>query len=191
MTDRVGGFLCGRKVFNGHLPSFSGNHLPLYWLLRTSVREKDLLGFHHPPLSLYQVVVCQRSRRAMFLMQRLQERSAKDRFRHDATSWMHLVHRLASRTRGPASGCPAVLMVQPTHDRKSDHFAPCILRGRNRSAPFRNLLLNPLVRSSPVELHHILIEHALELLLPDDQRRVQACLSEAPQIACPYRIVYA
>jgi hypothetical protein len=112
----------------------------------------------------------------MFLMHRLQERSARDRFRHDATSWMHLVHRLASRTRGPASGCPAVVMVQPTHDRKSDHFAPCILRGRNRSVPFRNLLRHPLMRSCLVEVQHIRIEHALELPLLQDQQMVQAFL---------------
>ena len=36
---------------------------PLYWLLRTSVREIGLLGFHHPPLSGSQVGLSHRSRR--------------------------------------------------------------------------------------------------------------------------------
>ena len=80
-------------------------------------------------------------------MHRLHERSAKGLFRHDATSWMDLVPHLDTRIHGPVSGCPAVVMVESTHDRKSNHFAPCILRGRNRSAPFRYPLRNPLVRS--------------------------------------------
>ena len=88
-------------------------------------------------------------------MQKLQERSAKDLFRQYAPSWMDLVHQLDSRTHGPASGYPLVVMVQPTHDRKSDHLVPCIPRGRNRSAPFRHLLLDPLMRSCLVEVGHI------------------------------------
>jgi hypothetical protein len=40
----------------------------LYWLLRTSVRERDLLGYHHHPLSLCQVVLSHRSRRGMVLV---------------------------------------------------------------------------------------------------------------------------
>src|SRR6266566_543122 len=79
-------------------------------------------------------------------MQRLHERPATDLFRHDAPSWMGLVHPLSSRTSNTASGCPVVVMVQPTHDWKSDHFAPCILRGRNRAAILRDLLLDALMR---------------------------------------------
>jgi hypothetical protein len=101
-------------------------------------------------------------------MHRLQARSAKDLFRHDATSWIDLVHHLSSRTCGPASGCPVVVMVQPTHDRKSDHLVPCILSGRNRTELFRNLLRNPLMGSCPVEVHYILLEHTLELLLAEE-----------------------
>src|SRR6266700_8351035 len=46
-------------------------------------------------------------------MQRLHERPATDLFRHDAPSWMGLVHPLSSRTSNTASGCPVVVMVQP------------------------------------------------------------------------------
>ena len=64
-------------------------------------------------------------------MHRLQERSVIDRFSHDAPSWMNLVPQLSCQTRGPASGCPAVVMVQPTHDWKSDHLLACLMRGKS------------------------------------------------------------
>src|SRR5260221_8202730 len=57
-----------------------------------------------------------------------------------------------------------------------------------RAVRFRNPLIDPLVRSCPVEVHHILIEHALELLLAEDQQVVQAFLSDAPHIAFADRI---
>ena len=116
-------------------------------------------------------------------MQRLHKRSSADLLCHDVMSWMDLLHQLDARTRGPASGCPVVVMVEPTDDRKSEHLIPCILRGRNRVAPFRYLLLDPLMWSCSVEVHHVLIEHALELLLAEDQQVVQAFLSDAPHIA--------
>jgi hypothetical protein len=112
-------------------------------------------------------------------MQRPHKRSAEDLFSHNAMSWMDLVHQLDSRTRGPASGYPSVVMVEPTDDRKSEHLIPCILSGRNRAAPFRYLLLDPLMRSCPVEVHHVLIEHTLELLLAEDQQVVQALRKKA------------
>jgi hypothetical protein len=39
MTKRDGGFLVPHKVFNGHLPSFFGNHLPRISLADKSVRN--------------------------------------------------------------------------------------------------------------------------------------------------------
>jgi hypothetical protein len=113
-------------------------------------------------------------------MQRLHERSAKGIFIDDTVSWRHLVYRPYYRTRCTNSGYPSVVMVETTHSRKSDHLVPCILRGRSRFAPFRNLLLNPLMRSGPVEIHHILIEHALELLLVKNQQVVEAFLPHTP-----------
>ena len=100
----------------------------------------------------------------------------KDRFRHDAPSWMDLVHQLDARTRGPASGCPAVVMMQPTQDRKSDHLVPYILSGRNRATLLRDLLPNSLMRPCLVEVGHIRIEHALELPLMQDQQVIEAFL---------------
>jgi hypothetical protein len=121
-------------------------------------------------------------------IQRLEERSIKDRFRHDAPCWMDLVHQLDARIRGPASGSPVVVMVQSFHDRNGNHFAPCILRGRNRFAPFRNLLPNPLMRSCLVEVGHIGLEDALELPLLQDQQVVQTVLPHTPQEALADRI---
>ena len=99
-----------------------------------------------------------------------------DRFRHEAPSWMDLVHRLDTRTCGPVSGCPVVVMVESPHDRKCDHLVPRILRGRNQSALFWNLLLDPLMGPCPVEVGHIAIEHTLELPLMQDQQVVQTLL---------------
>src|SRR5215472_10199220 len=79
-------------------------------------------------------------------------------------------------------------MVQPTHDRKSNYLVPCILRRRNRPEPFRNLLLDTLMRSCLVEVGHVGIEHALELLLLNNQQMIQAFLSDAPQEALTDRI---
>ena len=59
---------------------------------------------------------------------------------------MDLVHQLDARTRVPCLGSPLVVVVQPAHDRKGNHLVARILRRRNRSAPFRNLLLDALMR---------------------------------------------
>ena len=40
----------------------------LYWLLRASVRERNPLSFHHPPLSFCQVVLSHRSRRGEWFL---------------------------------------------------------------------------------------------------------------------------
>jgi hypothetical protein len=48
---------------------------------------------------------------------------------------------------------------------------------------FGNLLLNPLMRSCPLEVCYILIEHALELLLMEDQQMVKAFSPHTPHKA--------
>src|SRR5438445_6973292 len=53
---------------------------------------------------------------------------------------------------------------------------------------FWKLLHDPLMRSCPVEVRHIHIEHALELLLVEDEQVVKACLSHTPQKAFADRI---
>jgi hypothetical protein len=93
-------------------------------------------------------------------MQRLLVSPAKDPFSHDATSWMDLVHQLDARTDGTASGDQLIVMMQSSHDWKSEHLVPCILRGRNRSALFRYLLRHPLMGSYSVEVHDIRMQYA-------------------------------
>jgi hypothetical protein len=111
----------------------------------------------------------------------LHERPVKDLFSHDATSWMDLVHQLDACTRGPASGCPAVVVVQTTHDRKRDYLVPYIPSRRNRSVLFRYVLPNPLMGSSLVEVSHIRLEHTVELPLMEDQQMIETLLPDAPQ----------
>ena len=70
----------------------------------------------------------------------------------------------------------------------SASIAPYMMRGMSRTARFRKLLPYPLMRSCLVEVHYILIEHALELLLVEDQQVVKAFLSHTPQEALADRI---
>ncbi len=121
-------------------------------------------------------------------MQRLHERSTRGTFIHDAVSWMHLVHRLYYRINCTDSSYPLIVMVQSTQYRNSNYLAPYMMRGMRRSARFGKLLPNPLMRSCLVEVRHILIEHALQLLLVEDEQVVKAFLSHTPQEAFADRI---
>ena len=121
-------------------------------------------------------------------IQWLHERPATDLFSHDVLSRMDQVHQLGAHTCGPASGCPLIIMVQPTHDRKTDHLGACILSERNRLALFRDVLLDPLMGSCLVEVGDVGIEHALELPLLKDQQVVEAFLPHAPGEAFTDRI---
>ena len=96
---------------------------------------------------------------------------------------MDLVPQLDARSHSPVSGCPLIVMVQSAHDRKSNYLVACLLRGRNRSLPFRNLLPNPLMRPCLIEIGHILIQNALELPLLQDQQVIQAFLTNTSQEA--------
>jgi len=86
------------------------------------------------------------------------------------------------------SGYPLVVAVEPSYYWDSHHLAPCMLRATRRSTLFRDLLLNTLMRSCPVEVRHIHIEHALELLLVEDEQVIKACLPHTPQEAFADRI---
>jgi hypothetical protein len=71
-------------------------------------------------------------------MQRLQERSLEDLLRHDATSWMDLVHQLDDRTRGPASyqvalrGRIIIEVVSQQGEQKSGEDNPCSITFASR-----------------------------------------------------------
>src|SRR5215467_1847493 len=96
---------------------------------------------------------------------------------------MELVPQLDARIRGPASGSPVVVVVQSTHHWKSDHLLAGVMRGKSWSARFRNLLRHPLMWSCLVKVGDIGIEHALELLLVEDEEMVQAFLLHTSQEA--------
>ena len=121
-------------------------------------------------------------------MQRQHERLGKDTSTHDADIWMHLVRRLFYWTCATDSGCPLVIMVEPTQYRNSHHLVCCTMRGKRRSARLGKLLPDPLMRSGQVEVRHILIEHALKLFLVKNQQVIEAFLSDTPQEAFADRI---
>src|SRR5437016_10807120 len=79
-------------------------------------------------------------------------------------------------------------MVEPTQDRNSDHLALRMLRGPRHFTRDGYLLLDALMRSCLVEVDHIGIEHALELLLLKDQQVVEAFLPHTPHEAFADRI---
>ena len=108
-------------------------------------------------------------------LQTWQERAAK------AASVMSKL--LDALTHGPASGCPMVVVVQSTHHWKSAHLLACSTRGKSGSARFWYLLPDALMGSSLVEVHPVLIQNALELLLVEDEQMVEACLPHTPQRA--------
>jgi hypothetical protein len=113
-------------------------------------------------------------------MQMLHSSSAKSICIHDAVIRMQLVHLLYYQICSADSSYPLVVMVEPTYYRYSNYLVPCLMRGERWSVRFRKLLPNPLMRSGPVEVRHILIEQALELLLVKDQQVVETFLSYTP-----------
>ena len=96
-------------------------------------------------------------------------RSANRNFSNNTASWMRLIHPLNFRASCTASDPPLVVMVLPTRYRNSNHFVPCIMRGKRRFTQFRNLPPNPLMRSGPVEVQHIPVRDTLQLFLVKDQ----------------------
>jgi hypothetical protein len=88
--------------------------------------------------------------------------------------------RFTPRTYSVDSGYPLVVMVEPTQDRHCNHLDSGIMKGVKRSARFRNLLLNPLMRSELVEVRHIPMKDALKLFLVKDQQVVKTFLSDTP-----------
>ncbi len=93
-------------------------------------------------------------------MQRLFVTSTRVPFCHELSAGWTSSPQLGARTYGIASCDPLIVMVQPTHDRKSDQLVPCILSGKNRSASLWDLLRNPLMGSCLIEVDYIRIEHA-------------------------------
>ena len=87
-----------------------------------------------------------------------------------------------------ALGHLSVVMVQSGQDWNDNHLASCLRCGTRCSCRVGNLLMYPLMGSCLVEVDHIRIEHALELLLMQDQQVIEAFLPHAPQEAFADRI---
>ena len=88
----------------------------------------------------------------------------------------------------PSLGNLLVVMVQPSQDRNSNHPASFVRSVSRCSRGFGDLLLDPLMRSCLIEVHHIRFEDTLELSLMKDQQVVQAFLPHTPQEALTDRI---
>ncbi len=102
------------------------------WIIRSRKRP---LGFHRPSLFRGQVVLSDRFRRGIVLVYQREHwgRDSKPSGKACTSSRKCLsqtssgmTDELDFRTSALASGCPMVVMVQPAHDRKSDHLVPCI-----------------------------------------------------------------
>jgi hypothetical protein len=74
-------------------------------------------------------------------------------------------------------------MVEPTQDREGEDLAALGIWWQWPSFLLRNLLLDALMRSSSVEVVHICVEHALELLLMEDEQMIEALTSHAAEEA--------
>ena len=97
------------------------------------------------------------------------------------TFWHHLTHSCMVGAEVPSLRRLSVVMVQPGQDRNSKHFTSFGRCGTRGSNGVGNLLLDTLMRSCLVEVDHIGIKHALELLLLKYQQVVQTFLSDTPQ----------
>jgi hypothetical protein len=114
---------------------------------------------------------------------RLHYQSAKGTFIYNAARRIRLVHPQYFRIYCADSGYPLIIMVKPTQDRNSNHLVSSLMRGMRRSARFRNLLLNPLMRSGLIEVRHIPMKYTLKLFLVKEQQVVKTFLSYAPHEA--------
>src|SRR5262249_43198898 len=77
----------------------------------------------------------------------------------------------------------SIVMMQAAQDREGNDFATCVMGWHGSSFRFRNQLLDALMRPGSVELVHIRVEHALELLLMEDQQMIEALTPDTAQEA--------
>src|SRR5215831_3551302 len=139
------------KVSRGGCRMARYHYRPLYWLLGTSVRERESLGIHRPLLSGGPMELSHQWRREIVLIHKRKHgglgskpsgKACTGRLRGLPQTSSAMSYELdgpgppagCSHTRRPVSGCPAVVMVESTHDRKSDHLLACVTRGHGWSA---------------------------------------------------------
>ncbi len=79
-------------------------------------------------------------------------------------------------------------MIQAAQDREGDDLATCVMGRHGSSFRLGELLSDPLMRSCLVEVDHIRMEHAVELLLMEDEQMIEALTSHTAQEALTDRI---
>ena len=98
------------------------------------------------------------------------------------TGWRPLLSRMV----GPMLSCLShfsIVMVQTSEDGMSYHLGSNWRSSSRGSQGVRDLLLDPLMRPGLVEVVYIRIEHALELLLLQDEHVIEALASHTAQKA--------
>jgi hypothetical protein len=78
---------------------------------------------------------------------------------------------------------PAVVMMQSTQDRHGEIFATCVIWWKRHNPWFRYLLPDPLMRPGMVEVEHIRVKDALELLLMQEEQVIEAFTTHTSQKA--------
>ncbi len=78
--------------------------------------------------------------------------------------------------------------MQSTQDWQGEDLASLVIQRNRQTIPFWNLLPNALMRPGSVEEVHIRIEHALELLLLQDEQVIEAFAPHTAQEALTDRI---
>jgi hypothetical protein len=74
-------------------------------------------------------------------------------------------------------------MMQTAQDRQGDDLATCVM-GRHRSSlRLGNLLLDAEILPGSVAVVHICVEHAVELLLMEDEQMIEALTSHTAEKA--------
>jgi hypothetical protein len=74
-------------------------------------------------------------------------------------------------------------MVEPTQDREGEDLAALRIWWQWPSGSLRNLLLDALMRPGSIEVVHVCVEHAVELLLMHDEQMIEALTSHTAEEA--------
>ncbi len=83
----------------------------------------------------------------------------------------------------------AILVMQTAQYRESNHLSPGINRAGCCIPRFRNVLVDALVRSRPIEIPHVLAEDTPQVRFAEDQYMVEAFTPDAPQQAFADRVL--
>ena len=77
----------------------------------------------------------------------------------------------------------SIVMMEPAQDREGEDLPACGIWWQWLSWWLRNMLLDALMRPCSVTVHYICVEHALELLLMQDEQMIETLTSHTTQEA--------